>query len=77
MKRRRDALYLKYLGSTLGQGEASDSAAAERRAALGSAPRPRSGPRRGGTAGNGGERQVTASPEARRGGGGGCAGRGN
>lgn len=43
MKRRRDTLYLKYLGSRLGEGEPSDSAAAERRAALGSASRPRPG----------------------------------
>lgn len=41
MKGRRDTLYLKYLGSRRGEGEASDSAAAERRAALGCAPRPR------------------------------------
>lgn len=68
MKRRRDTLYLKYLGSRLGEGAASDSAAAERRAALGSAPRPRAGPQHCAQPGSAGP-QVTASPEPRRGGG--------
>lgn len=40
MKGRRDTLYLKYLGSRRGDGEASDSAAAERRWPA----RPRPGP---------------------------------
>lgn len=71
--KRRDTLYLKYLGSRLGEGEASDSQhCAQPRAA-----------RLGGTAGNGREPRGTAGngreppPLSRGGAGGGCAVPGN